>query len=600
MLAALSLVVSAFFMVANGQQTRSDVVLKIDSRNFYIHVVAENETLSNIASLYGLSVKELSDANQISADNREVEVGRLLRVPCYERATKLAPRRGDKRYERQSVKRGQSLFEIAVDNAISLDTLVVDNPCVDVTDISDNRTINIRLSAKGKTQLPEIEQSSRRLAEMLDGLSQEYEYFVVEEGQTLYSLGVKYCSGVELLAEENGFPEFIHVGQVLKCAHHEEQPLDVVMAGGEGFDAPQVDSIELDVPIELVSFDEAELTVAMMLPMTNNGKVRGNFVEFYQGALLAAEDLKNAGRKLNIKLYDVAHQPALIDSLLTHDQELKEETDLFVGPIYEDDIAALRGVNKPVVLPLTTKLDSVKGRHLYRLAPTNITRANKLAGLIAPQTNVIMVYTSSYDQQMEQEMLDVIGDHPYGKVIYNEVFEVDSLQSRPIEELMSVDDNLFVVLADNEIETDRSLAIISSIMNSRQPKYGTNRVPVRVVGNADWTRYRNMDKNLLFKLDVSLLANYHADRGNEAVKDFDRRFIVAFGRQPSMFAYRAYDALKLFASAMFEGGDLTAELNGSVVPLLQMPYSFIEEDGIMVNDVWPLVNYRPNYTIEVK
>ena len=74
----------------------------------------------------------------------------------------------------------------------------------------------------------------------------------------------------------------------------------------------------------------------------------------------------------------------------------------------------------------------------------------------------------------------------------------------------------------------------------------------------------------------------------------------AFGRAPSMFAYRAYDAVRLFASAIYEGGDVAMEVNGSVVPLLQTRYSFVEEGGNMVNDSWVLVNYRPNYRIEVK
>ena len=109
-----------------------------------------------------------------------------------------------------------------------------------------------------------------------------------------------------------------------------------------------------------------------------------------------------------------------------------------------------------------------------------------------------------------------------------------------------------------------------------------------------------MGKNLLFKLDVSYIVNYHADRSNKTIREFDRRFIRNFGRMPSMFAYRAYDAVRLFASAIFAGGDLAAELNGSVVPLLQTPYSFTEEGGNMVNDSWVLVNYRPNYTIDIK
>jgi len=584
------------------EQVRSEVVLCIDSYNYYIHTVGAQQGIDDVAAIYGLSSGEVCQANQIAPTDSLVE-GRVLRVPCYERTTKLAPRRGDKRFGRYAVGRGESLFDVAVANAISLDTLVVDNSGVDITDISAKRTINVRKSAKGLTQLPEIERSSRRFAELLNGLSMVYEYFVVEAGQTLYSLGVKHCSGVDVLAEENGFPEVIHAGQVLKCAHAHVEPLaEVLVSEIDQLLAIEPDSVDVAGEGEMVlrEFDDQVLTVAMMLPLTNHGKVRGNFVEFYQGALLAAEDIKAEGRSMDLRLFDVAHNPQQVADIIAQDSVAGGEIDLFVGPVYEEDVAAVASVERPVVLPLTSKLDSIKGRHLYRLAPTAASRADKLAGLIAPTTNVIMVYTSKVDQDMEREMLDIIGDHPYGKVIYNEAFEVDSLQSRPIEELMTVDDNLFVVLADNEIETDRSLAIISSIMNSRQPKYGTNRVPVRVVGSAEWARYRNMDKNLLFKLDVSFLTNYHADRGNEAVKAFDRRFIAAFGRQPSTFAYRAYDAVRLFATAMFAGGDLTTELNGSVTPLLQVPYSFTEEEGIMVNDSWALVNYRPNYTIEVK
>ena len=137
-------------------------------------------------------------------------------------------------------------------------------------------------------------------------------------------------------------------------------------------------------------------------------------------------------------------------------------------------------------------------------------------------------------------------------------------------------------------------------MNSRQPKYGMRRVPIRVVGNSSWAKYKNMDQNLLFKLQVCYLAPYHADRGNERVREFDRKYMAAFGRAPSMFAYRAYDTVRLFAESIYAGGDLVSELNGAVVPLLQTRYSFSMEDGNMVNDSWALVTYLPRYTIEVR
>lgn len=588
----------------SAQSVRSKEVVYIDSHNYYIHPVAQGESIADIAALYSLSDSEIIEENDLDPVAPAIHAGMVLRVPCYERISRLQPKRGDERYDRYRPSGGESLFKVAVDFAIAIDTLVEDNPGLDVTNIRNKTSLFVRRSASGKTQLTDIATQSRRYAALLKSLSRENNYFTVEQGGTLYSLALEHGVDVEDLAEENGNPELLYEGMVLKTPRKKAKTL-----AGDYEAAIKSDIVEyLDSlsthDVVFRPFEKDVLTVSLMLPLSDTlGRVRGSFVEFYQGALLAVEDFKKEGRSVDIQLFDTRNSAAYVDVLVEHEQML-DNTDLFIGPIYERnaeavvEYAAQRGV--PVVSPLATTTSGTYGRHYYRLAPTPTSRIDKLGGLVAPETNVIMVYTASNDEQMEREMLELLGDHPYGKVIYNEHFELDSLQSRPIEELMAEDDNLFVVLSDNEIDTDRSLAIISSIMNSRQPKYASRRVPVRVVGNAAWARYRNMDKNLLFKLDVTYLANYHADRGNARVREFDRRFIENFGRTPSMFAYRAYDAVRLFANAIYSGGDLVAELNGSVVPLLQTPYSFTEEGGNMVNDAWVLVNYRPNYTIEVR
>lgn len=582
-----------------GQSNRSKVVLDIDGRNFYVHVVESGESVENIATAYSLDSGEVMQENRLTQKDT-ISKGRVLRIPCYERISRITPKRNDSRYERYAPNRGESLFGIAKEYAISLDTLLADNPSIDLCNLSERNVVVIRKSAMQQTQLPKTESESRKWAAIMESLSRQYSYVVVEAGKTLYSIAAELGVNVDNLLKINGSPTTIYAGMVVK--YERTTPLvSTEYYINEESELTEETLIEADstTHFALTPFEKDTLTVSMLLPLTNNGKVRGNFVEFYQGALLAAEELKAEGKNIKLQLYDVAHNPEQIASWLESDESFAA-TDLFVGPIYEEDVRVIAGINRPVILPLTGAVDSLTGRNLYRLMPTDSSRVNKLNGLVGPETNVIMVHTASIDSLMEREMLQVLGDHPFGKVIYNEEFVVDSLNSRPIEELMVEDDNLFMVLADNEIDTDRSLAIISSIMNSRQPKYGNRRVPVRVVGSADWAKYKNMDRNLLFKLDVSYLSNYHADRGNKQIKEFDRRFIIAFGRQPSMFAYRAYDAMKLFGSAMFEGGDLTAALNGSVAELLQIPYSFTEENGIMVNDAWALVNYRPNYTIEVK
>ena len=579
-----------------AQSVRSEEVLRIDGRNYYIHRVVADQSVADLATLYSLSDSEVMEENGLTLEAEALREGDVLRIPCYERLSRLQPKRGDERYDRYRPASGESLFKVAVDFAISLDTLVVDNAGLDITNIYDRSSLNIRRSASGKSQLADIEQQSRRYAALLGALSNEYDYISVEKGKTLYSLAIDLQVDLDELRKENGNPALIYEGMTLKCKRPENVSEGYYVAEG-GYEVEEYEGF---------STDEARpLKVSLMLPLSDaQGRVRGSFVEFYQGALLAAEDLKSENQEVEIQLFDTKNSAENVAAIVEEEGEMFSTTDLFIGPIYERnavsviEYAAARNI--PVVSPLASTTQGEWGRHYYRFVPTDSTRINKLSGIVAPTTNVIMVYTASNDNEMEQEVLTMLGSHPYGKVIYNEQFVVDSLQSSPIEELMAEDDNLFVVLSDNELDVDRSLAIISSMMNSRQPRYGTRRVPVRVLGSASWARYKNMDKNLLFKLDVCYLTAYHADRGNVSVREFDRRFMEAFGRAPSMFAYRAYDAVKLFASALLAGGDLTAELNGSVVPLLQTNYSFREERGSMVGDNWMLVNYRPNYRIVVK
>lgn len=588
-----------------AQSGRSAEILFVDNANYYLHRVEAGESVADIAALYSLSDGEIVEVNGLDPVAPAIAEGDVLRVPCYERISRLQPKRGDKRYERHRPERGESLFEVAVEYAIALDTLIADNPGLDITNLHGKTSLFVRRSAMKGCQVADIVAQSRRYVELLTGLSEEYDYFTVEQGETLYSLAIRHQVDLEELSEENGNPTIIYEGMALKCRREKKGFVDEQSGSAIRSNiVAYLDSLAND-RVEFRPFEDEVLTVSLMLPLSDTlGRVRGSFVEFYQGALLAAEDMKMEGRSLELQLFNTKNSASRVAEIVDQEVEMMDATDLFIGPIYERnaadvlEYAAEMGV--PVVSPLATTTKGSYGRNYYRLAPTERTKGERLNGMVAPETNVIMIYTASNDEELERDVLEVLGDHPYGKVIYNEFFELDSLQSSPIEELMAEDDNLFVVLSDNEIDADRSLAIISSMMNSRQPRYGMRRVPIRVIGSADWAKYKNMDKNLLFKLDVSYVAPYHADRGSRRIREFDRRFIKTFGRAPSMFAYRAYDAMMLFANAIYAGGDLTAELNGSVVPLLQTRYSFSEEDGNMVNDLWMVVNYRPNYTIEVR
>ena len=172
-----------------------------------------------------------------------------------------------------------------------------------------------------------------------------------------------------------------------------------------------------------------------------------------------------------------------------------------------------------------------------------------------------------------------------------------------LENVLSGDkENVIVVLSSDETTTDAILAYISSIQNSLIARSVLN-PSIRVVGSSRWARFRNIEKNLFFKLNLRYVTSYHADRGNQRVLNFDRRYIADFGSIPSLYAYRGYDVTKLFVGTVkLHGSNFVRYLNEAELPLLQTPYRFVQKapGRKFENGEWALVCYNNNYTIEVR
>ena len=208
----------------------------------------------------------------------------------------------------------------------------------------------------------------------------------------------------------------------------------------------------------------------------------------------------------------------------------------------------------------------------------------------------MVVSTADNDKEFENEIIPLLPGG-YRTFAYNRNTPVSALEGLIRDDR----DNVFVVLSGNEYTVDQILARISSVQNNLVARSIKN-ARIRVVGSSRWGRFQNVDKNLFFKLGLSFVSSYHADRSNSVVNAFDKRYVKEFGTLPSLYAYRGYDAAKLFVGAASLPGDFSENINRSGQTLLQMPYRFgrNSQDGVQVNDQWALVRYLPDYTIEVR
>ncbi len=581
---AVILILLSVWLTASSQPAQRDgvPVVVVDGKRYFVHTVAPGETL------YGLSVRYNVPQSLISSE--PLKAGQTLKIPAPEpERERLSRRKMQRTFVEHVVVSGETAYSIARNYRIPLEALMRDNPQFDPVRLVPGQVLLVRRRSVGDSRPAEVEEQIREYASALGRIDSSFVYRFVDGGATLYSLSREYGVTQDDLARYNDLSGGLRAGMVLRI------PVYGKTDGDAGSEEEEFREPASDYTLRDYTYD-GNMRIAMLLPLSEEGRPKESFAEFYRGALLALEDLKSEGYSLTLDLYDTERSAERVREITR--ERAFGKADLVIGPVYEENMAEVaesaRRMGVPVVSPLAV-LEGDYGKGVYQLAPDPAFKYDGLKAEFRPGRNIVLFTTAETDTEFESDMLTLIGDLPYRRLVYSKNRTASQIDTM----LASNKDNLFVIVSGEEVGVDMILAAVSSVQNNRIARS----LPcgsVRVVGSSRWSRYRNLEKNLLFKLGVSLVASYHADRSDSRVAEFDRRYISSFGAVPSLYSYRGYDAVRLTAGAMLGGkGPLTLLLNGAGAPL-QTSYRFVAgPEGNTVNRHWPLVIYRSDYTISV-
>ena len=579
-----------------GQSAISSEIVRIADRDYYLHSVAQGETVFSLTRLYGISHQQFLDDNPDVRENG-LKAGQTVKILCADVPEPAMSRRKLQRtFITHTVTQGQTAYSIAKQYSISLTALIQDNPGLDPVQLHPGQELRIRKSEIDKSSSEQILSQLDNFASSLSDVSPDFSYHPVEAGQTLYSISKHYGVDIDDIRAVNNLENGLQAGTLLKIPVHGNQTpettLDAESSAGGGI------MLADTLVAPRIRMNNGVLNLSILLPLSDKGKNRNEFVEFYNGALIAAEQLKHSGISMHINLFDTQHSSETVAEI-TASQPF-QNSDLIIGPVYEDELAPVINFSRQTGVPIVSPLAAVNGNYgqsLFRLSPDPESKYLKLKQLVSSAKQIIFVTSDVTDKEFEREMLALVGNIPYHKIVYNK-----NTNAQQIDRLISGADSetLFIVVAGNESGVDLILAALSSVKNSRLGRsIRTGRMDV--IGNSKWLRFRNVDRNLFFKLNVSFVTSYHADRGNSAVRDFDNRYIAAFGRIPTLYSYRGYDAVMIFASqSLARYQNLNALFDSQFVPL-QTPYNFVvKPDGNIANLGWALVSYSDDYSISVK
>ena len=587
---------------------KSPVIVFINGKKYYVHTVKSGDTLYSIAKAYEVGENDIRECNPSVGDGLRIDQTVKIPVPESALLKAKAEKKRKKDYIIHKVKAGQTLYAIARDYNISVAQLREDNPSVNPQALAVDESLWIRRTAIGSST---EQQAQAEMAEYTDNLNKAtnddgFDHHVVQPGETIYSLSRRYGITEAEFAQLNDVSQGLKAGAIIRLPKAKSAEQEKVT---EVINTPAQVTMNSEITFQKLD-DLQDLNIALMLPMNINSKPNASYVEFYQGFLLGLDEIKKSGKgNTKLTVYNTAHDQLKVQQIVS--STMFEGTNLIIGPVYEDELnPVLQYAHKntvPVVSPLAN-ISAVQSPALYQLSPAPEKKYEKIGNLLDGGRDIYLIYASSNDKEFEQEILKELHGRPYSAYNYSftdqkSTFTPRNAEARAIE---SMDDILkgekpclFIVLANAETDVDRILGTISSSKVALTDRSESSAQYV-VMGTSRWGRFNNIDHTSYFNNNVVMISTYHAKRDSKAVRDFDSRYIDAYGALPSLYAYRGYDTAMIFCAGM--RGDVEYNMLDKRYTPLQTTYKFVRGNAgeRYVNQEWVRVNYNSDYTITIE
>ncbi|MEI6277121.1 MAG: ABC transporter substrate-binding protein [Prolixibacteraceae bacterium] len=426
---------------------------------------------------------------------------------------------------------------------------------------------------------------------------------LVSSGDNYYQLNLKYgVDEQELLKYNPVLKEGLKAGMTLMVP---KKPREEIAK--QDIPPKNTPSKELQAPVKTQGKDKT-WNVGLYLPLTatvadsmKTSARSTSYLAFYQGVLMAVDQLSKAGIQVKLFVYDTEKQVSSIESLVRKPEFLS--FDLLIGPVFPEmqkTISELSAKNRiPMVSPLSPEDKFAKTNPCYfQVNPVRKLRMEATADYIAkefPKEKIIFLEseTGSTETRQIHEYLDRKGS---SRGIPKSLHPSYNLWTKGIEGLEAMlqpdKQNIFVMAEMNEVNV--SIAMNRLALLSK--KY-----PLLLVGVQEFTRMHSIETENLHNLNMRILTTSFVDFNRPKVIAFTENFKTEFGTEPSLFAFQGYDVTTFFLQSLQKSENLSRGIVGdSNAGLLNAAYHFskISEFGGYTNDRFIVIEYSNSYDVK--
>jgi LysM repeat protein len=615
---------------------RSEDKIILEGKVYYIHIVKEKETLYGISRAYNVSQKG------IAAENPDVfaglQVGMVLKIPSEPVLDESAETRETEEYYNHVVQEEETLYFLSRKYGIDVLEIERANPQVSITELPVGQVLRIP-----KRKEPSAAQN------MFTPDSFIYHY--VKAGETLYSLSVFYDISIEEIKEIN--PELrwgeLQSDEYIKIPRRGDTLSEAALLPADSLltDTMFRDEDSLGIPFwsevrwrrirpEPV---RGTIHVAMLLPLDLYWDVEADsldllemddagiprrdddnkedminpriigYLEFYEGALLAIDELRDKGYSVTLYVYDTERSRQRTREIIGKWE--MEEMDLIIGPVnyWNLEIVAdfARQHEIPMVSPFSSDREIVRyNPYVFQATPSYDVEFKSWAEYISDYYDKTIILVHDGDST-EYHKVQFLKDEIFKKItekadledlIFKEVKMNDSVYVDMAHVLTHDGENLVIVPSDNEAYVSNVISPLFYLLDQYQ---------IEVAGMPQWNKFRNIDLEYFHKLQMSYFTSFYVDYDKPEMKDFIKRFREIYHTEPYRVSPRGYnlsvygyDLVSAFVQAIGEYGKNIIYFADEMEtdPILG-PYKFerINDFGGHVNAYISIIKFSPDLNI---
>ena len=559
---------------------------------YYIHQVKKGEFPYSIAKAYGITVEDLTRENPPAVYG--TKEGQTLRIPVslvsdIKPAESVTVKRqhNDTRFIYHIMKPGETVYSLSKLYGVSEYDIVANNPGIDIT----------KLSVGAEIAIPKREFMSNQ--QKFDDQENKYIYHKVLMGETLSSIAKQYGLTVRHLRKENRDLKFPQVGDFVRIPGDKKAEIQEI----ELVKPDTVATVVEEVPEKIVKSAfytpvkdlRGSLDVAVLLPfylsenstrieIDSSRQVKGiktykeikqadnwiypeslDFLELYQGILLAADTLRSMGLNINLHTYDIKSDTIEITRLIKSGK--LSDMDLIIGPVYSHNLSIVsqyaRELGIPVVSPVPLMNNSalINNPTLF-MASSSLEIAQKaLAKKISEyyDHNIVFIHADSLgvDEDVKKFknliFTELSYKLPYEEIKFKEflfysrsMFNNDSI-NRLSHALSEQSKNIVIIASEEAPVISEVIDVVSGL---------ARRFDVKLFGYPVIRELERLDQKELFDMEIMVYSPYWIDYSKENVKQFNSDFRQKFHTQPleKSYAWQGYDITYYFLSGLAMNG----------------------------------------------